>query len=63
MIALGANENGASGHNAQKVVVMGLERGFLKRQMGHPVRKARKGKNAEYGASIVSQNQVLNLIY
>ena len=30
---------GESGDNAQKVVVMGLERGFLQRQMRHLVRK------------------------
>ena len=59
MIATGAN--GESGDNAQKVAVMGLERGFLLRQMGHPV--IRKKKNAKYGTSIVNQNQVLSLIY
>ena len=31
--------NGESGDNAQKVAEMGLERGFLQRQMGHPVRQ------------------------
>ena len=64
MIATEAS--GESGDNAQKVAEMGLERGFLQRQMGHPVRKvslvhARKKKYAKYGVSIV--NQVLNLIY
>ena len=37
MIATEAS--GESGDNAQKVAEMGLERGFLQRQMGHPVRQ------------------------
>ena len=65
MITTGAN--GESGDNVQKVVVMDLERGFLQRQMGHPMKKVslvhvRKKKYAKYGAVIVNQNQVLNQI-
>ena len=60
--------SGEIGDNAQKVAEMGLERGFLQRQMGHLVRKVllvhiRKQKYAKYGASIVNQKQVLNLSY
>ena len=31
--------NGESGDNARKVVAMDLERGFVKMQMGHPVKE------------------------
>ena len=56
-----------SGDSARKVVAMGLNRGFVRIQLGRLVKKvallcARKEEDAKTGTTIVNHCQVLRLL-